>query len=220
MKFYKILNEKENHRGLQYKTGLNIDPVEFNPSGDCEPGGIYFASNDILAFFDYGPWIRDVTLPKDAHIYKNPGSPKKWKADKVILGERRRIDFKVIQELINEGADPKPYKSHALIWASGNGHLDIVKLLIDNGADPKALDSYALLLATRNMYLEIIKLLIDNGADPKANNSHALRLAAENKQLDFVKLLIPISDINEHVKQWINQYCKDQEIKDLVLNYK
>jgi len=151
MNFYKILNEKESHHNLQYKTGLNIDPLPFDPSGDCEPGGIYFASKDILAFLDYGSWIREVILPEDAMVYENPGSPKKLKADKVILGERRRIGIEVIQELINEGADPKPYKSHALIWASGNGHLDIVKLLIDNGADPKALDSYALLLATRNM---------------------------------------------------------------------
>ena len=35
MNYYKILNESENHQGLQYKTGLNIDPKPFNPSGDC-----------------------------------------------------------------------------------------------------------------------------------------------------------------------------------------
>lgn len=104
MKFYKILDETECHNGLQYKTGLNIDPIPFNPSGDCEPGGIYYAREDILYFLDYGPWIREVTLPDDARTYLNPRLPVKWKADKVILGERRRINDEVIEELLDEGA--------------------------------------------------------------------------------------------------------------------
>jgi len=40
MNFYKILNEEETHHGLKYQTGLNEDPLPFNPNGDCEPGGI------------------------------------------------------------------------------------------------------------------------------------------------------------------------------------
>ena len=58
MNYYKILNKKENHYGLQYQTGLNEDILEFNPSGDCTSGGIYFTREDIFAFLDYGPFIR------------------------------------------------------------------------------------------------------------------------------------------------------------------
>jgi hypothetical protein len=104
MNFYKILNENETHYKLQYQTGLNIDPVPFDPSGDCMPGGIYFSREDILSFLDYGPWIRKVTIPEDAQLYENPGEPKKWKADRVILGERERITIEVIKRLIEEGA--------------------------------------------------------------------------------------------------------------------
>jgi len=70
MNYYKILSKDEYHYDLQYKTGLNVDPKPFNPSGNCEPGGIYFSREDILAFLDYGPWIRKVTLPKDALVYE------------------------------------------------------------------------------------------------------------------------------------------------------
>ena len=49
MKYYKITNEEETHNNLKYKTGLNVDPLPFNPEGDCIKGGIYFASKDILA---------------------------------------------------------------------------------------------------------------------------------------------------------------------------
>jgi hypothetical protein len=38
----KLTNIEENHNGFQFNTGLNIDTVPFNPSGDCKPGGIYF----------------------------------------------------------------------------------------------------------------------------------------------------------------------------------
>jgi len=105
MKYYKILNKEENHHGLKYKTGLNVDPIPFNPEGSCKPGGMYYAQKDILAFLEYGPWIREVTLLSDSNIYKDPDPyPEKWKTDKFILGDRRRIDSDVIKELFYAGA--------------------------------------------------------------------------------------------------------------------
>ncbi|MDD4081770.1 MAG: ankyrin repeat domain-containing protein [Sphaerochaetaceae bacterium] len=159
MNYYKILNKEECHFGLQYKFGLNIDPKEFNPSGDCEPGGIYFSREDILAFLVHGPWIRKVTLPEDARVYENPGKPRKWKTDKVILGKKEKITAKVIKRLIDEGADPKTCGSWALRWAAMRGYLDIVKLLIPV-SDPKTNISEALRYAAENGHLEIVKLLI------------------------------------------------------------
>ncbi|MDD4083267.1 MAG: hypothetical protein PHD05_07805, partial [Sphaerochaetaceae bacterium] len=94
MDYYKILHKDEIHRDLHYTTGLNIDNIEFKPFGNCLSGGIYFSREDILAFLDYGPWIRKVTLPEDARVYENPSYPKKWKADKVILGKKEKITAK------------------------------------------------------------------------------------------------------------------------------
>jgi hypothetical protein len=177
MKFYKITNITECHSGLQYHTGLNVDILPFNPSGDCEPGGIYFSSKDILAFLDYGPWIREVIIPEDAQVYENPGFPKKWKADKVILGERRRITVDVVKELIEEGADPKADNSYALQLAAKYGHTEIVKLLIPV-SDPKACDNYALQLAAKYGHTEIVKLLIPV-SDPKIYNSYVISMCGE-----------------------------------------
>ena len=132
--YYKILNEEETHYGLKYHDGLNEDPLPFNPSGNCEPGGIYFSREDILAFLDYGPWIRKVTIPEGEPIYENPGSPKKWKAKRVILGPRRRINFQVIKELVEEGANIHVYNDYALRWAVEKDHLDVVKFLVKEGA--------------------------------------------------------------------------------------
>jgi len=244
MDYYKILNRHECHHGLQYNTGLNIDPVVFNPSGDCEPGGIYFSREDILYFLDYGPYIRKVTLPEDAKIYKNPGEPKKWKADKVILGEREEINLEVIKRLIDEGADPNIDNSYPLRWAVNNKYTDIVKLLIpvsnskiansqilrlavEHGyteivemlipvSDPKINDSSILKYATDYGHTNIVKLLIPV-SDPKADNSMALQRAALNGYTEIVKLLIPVSEINDDIIEFCKTYCHNQKLLDLII---
>jgi hypothetical protein len=189
MNFYKITNESENHRGMKYKTGLNVDILPFNPSGDCEPGGIYFAREDILAFLYYGHWIRKVTLPEDAQIYENIGEQKKWKADKIILGKPKRITAKVVERLIKEGADINADHGCALHWASENGHTEIVKLLLENGADIHADGDCALWLASSNGHTEVVKLLLEKGADIHADNDCALHWASKYRHTKIVKLL-------------------------------
>ena len=162
MNFYKILNEKENHNGYQYKTGLNIDSKPFQPSGDCESGGIYYAREDILAFLNYGCYLRKVTIPADAKVYENPGSPKKWKADRIILEERVEITPKVIQALIDEGADIHVDNDYAFRYASFNGHTEVVKVLLANGADIHADNDYAFRNASRYGHTEVVKVLQDH----------------------------------------------------------
>jgi len=75
MKYYKVVNSKLGHHGIFYKEGKNIDPLDFNPSGDCEEDGIYFTKEDIFSFWSYGDSIYEVT--PISKIYKNHGTPKK-----------------------------------------------------------------------------------------------------------------------------------------------
>ena len=189
MNFYKILNENETHHGLKYHDGLNEDPLPFNPSGDCEPGGIYFAREDILAFLYRGPWIRQVTLPEGEPIYENPGSPKKYKAKRVILGPKRRIDLQVIEELVEEGANIHIDYEFPLRWAAANGHLDVVKYLVEKGADIHINNEAPLRWAACYGHLDIVKFLVRKGADVCANNNEAIRLAAGNGYPKVVEYL-------------------------------
>ena len=191
MKFYKITNEDEHHNGLQYQDGLNVDPLPFSEDGDCVPGGIYFAREDILAFLNYGPWIREVTIPDDARMVENPGDPpRKWRADRVFLDPRRRIDVDVIQELLDQGANIHAYNGAALRWASIFGHLEVVRLLLDRGADIHTRNDEVLRGASEFGHLEVIRLLLDRGADIHAEDNHALRRASRNGHLEAVRLLL------------------------------
>jgi len=190
MEYYKIFNEKENHNGFQFKEGLNILEEEWNPSGNCTSGGFYIAKEDIFAFLNYGPWIRKITLPKDAMVYENPGSPKKYKADKIILGRKFKITLKMIEKLISKGADVHADDNAALKWASKNGHLKVVKFLISKGVDVHVDGNCALRWASLHGHLEIVKFLFSKGADVHAENSCSLQWASKNGHLEIVKLLI------------------------------
>ena len=189
MEFYKITNKNEIHYEMEYKTGLNVDIKPFNPFGNCETGGIYFSRKDILAFLEYGCWIRKVTLPKDEEIYENPGKIKKWKAHRVILGKRKKIDLEVIKKLVKEGADIHSNNDRALRWASSEGHFGVVKFLIEKGADIHADSDRALKWASSEGHLGIVRLLIEKGADIHSNNDYALIWASSKGHLGTVKFL-------------------------------
>src|SRR5579872_5531766 len=110
--YFKVTNENECHYDFQYKDGLNILP--FAKSESCVPGGLYFTNQEnISKFFNYGMYIRQVTIPLDAQIYKDTD---KWRADKIILGHRYTISEFIIK-----------YKIDAIDYAAENGHLKVIK---------------------------------------------------------------------------------------------
>lgn len=94
--FYRLTNKLEKHNNLQYKTGLNIDILPFNPTGTCSSGGMYFFSRkQLINFYCYTTdihYMRKVTFPDNARIYVEHN---KFKCDRFILGEKQ--DF-IIQD--------------------------------------------------------------------------------------------------------------------------
>ncbi len=77
-------------------------------------------------------------------------------------------------------------KDEALIWAAGNGYLEIVKYLIENDADIHAKDDEALKSASASGHLEIVKYLKEKGAD----NDEALKISSLFGHLPVVKYLV------------------------------
>ena len=91
--YYKVTNKNEYHHGFQYKDGLNILIGKFNdnPEASCVKGGFYFTDYDHLPkFFDYGVWIREITIPTNAKVVLDPAG-NKWRADKIIFGKKYSI---------------------------------------------------------------------------------------------------------------------------------
>ena len=83
--FVKVLRKDKTHHGFTYTVNKeNVDPIKFNPSGNCEPGGLY-ATLLVHAptFFELGQNVHKVTVPDDARIYID--SKKKIKVDRLFL---------------------------------------------------------------------------------------------------------------------------------------
>jgi len=158
MKFYKIVDCKTGHRGISYEEGENVDPLDFNPSGDCEGGGIYFAREDIFSFFEYGEDVYEATPVGE--VYENPGSPKKWKCKIVILRKiGKTSDLDVVKQLVEDGADIHSEDDYILRLACFNGNLKIAKYLAEQGANIHANDDEALYWARELADTKIINFL-------------------------------------------------------------
>lgn len=100
--FFRWMNRKKNHRGFQYKEGLNVDVLKFKPSGSCKQGGLYFASlSTIDKWRRYGECgsFHLIALPSDEIVYVD--GQDKFKVHSFILGPE--IDFeKFVYRLLEQ----------------------------------------------------------------------------------------------------------------------
>jgi len=189
MKYYKVVNSEDGHYGLFYKEGRNIDPVDFNPQGDCQPGGIYFSREDIFAFLTYGDKVYEVTPISE--IYENLGKPKKWKCKEINLkyiGET--YAFETIKHLVEDGANVNANNGELLCWASFHNDFELVKYLVDKGANVRVKDDIALRWSATKGHLEIVKYLIEHKSDIHSCKENALLSACQYGHLDVVKCLV------------------------------
>jgi hypothetical protein len=108
IQFVKLTNKNEIHRNIRYKTGLNVDPIQFNSSAACCPGGFHFCdSNNFVYWLVYVEipmyYIRNIIIPNDALVYIEIDSDDpvrtKMKTSKFILEEKTEI------KLMNEWFD-------------------------------------------------------------------------------------------------------------------
>jgi len=86
-RFYKFLNDDLIHYDFKYELGLNIDTKQFNPTGTCKGGGLYFCeeSKCHLYWDDYGEVkLAIIGIPDDALVYIEE---RKFKADRLIINE-------------------------------------------------------------------------------------------------------------------------------------
>ena len=120
-KFYKVTNKLENHRGLQYETGLIIDPKPLNTK-KYYGSGIHFCSEydlhkwilptgDFLMVdgikkwiedIDHKYYIREVKIPSDASICIIDKVPR---TNKLILEERTSIwnNYELCMKFLKKG---------------------------------------------------------------------------------------------------------------------
>lgn len=84
----------------------------------------------------------------------------------------------------------------ALVWASRQGRVEILRLLLDRGGDPNRAGGHAgwtpLMHAIHTRQLAAARLLLDRGADPRIGPSgnSALEMAALDDEVELVSRII------------------------------
>ena len=137
----------------------------------------------------------------------------------IILGEKLLLsDINSLKYLLDCGIDIFS-NQNALIWASYNGHFEIVKFLVENGTNANS--DWALRWASKNGHINIVRLLIESGADV---NSDELTLsdACSNGHYEIVRLLIEsgvdVHSCNNNALRSSLRYCneKHKNFKDRI----
>lgn len=142
-KFYKIINEKNNHNGMSYKYGWNVDILPFATDGECVPGGIYFTDErHILSWCDFGYTIREITVADDEPVYVGEG---KFRAHKVFMGKKQSLlDVQTLKSFITNDAHVSTVAlctAHYLIrHAARKGRTGVIKYLLTEVCNRKDSD--------------------------------------------------------------------------------
>ncbi len=106
----------------------------------------------------------------------------------------KKGDAAAVKELIAKGADVNaktPYGVTALLHATGQGHVEVVKILVQHKADPNIKDTFygqsPLTAATGKNKNEIITALIEAGANDAKD---VLRTAASAGTIELVRIVL------------------------------
>lgn len=136
--FYKIVRRDMKHHSMTYSLGLNVDKLKFNPTGSCQPGGLYFTDlNHLGTYHREGDLVAVIRIPKEALVYREPYGHE-WKADRFIIDRFESME---------------PY------WANRAFCLEAVKLRGLSLESVKAQTPELCLMAVRNygLALKIVK---------------------------------------------------------------
>jgi ankyrin repeat protein len=199
--WFKVLSydpqrQKFFRRQLEFSVNTNegdaevtVDPIEFNPCGECLPGGIYCASiNDIDRYCsgEFGDWVAKVSFPREH------------------LGVVTRFHLEAHKLKVNQLCiyQPLPMKDFLLQYAPQNSRLFMMAMLLDHVdvveqlvvLNPSCVDlyeNYVIRWACERGSLKLVRLLLNNPrVDPSALQQEALRMACDGCYIDVVKLLL------------------------------
>ncbi len=108
--------------------------------------------------------------------------------------------FEIVEFLVNEYTDGKAtdcFVGHA----ASNGDLKMVQFLVDRGANIHEEDDAAIRWASRRGYLSMVKYLVEKGADIRAKDDYAVKQAHVYQHWDVVDFLVENGAPKEYLKK-------------------
>ena len=112
-----------------------------------------------------------------------------YSKNRALMSASEEGHLEIVKYLVENGADVTVEDNFPVRSASEDGHLSVVKYLTEHGADITATNNFAVIHASRNGHLPVVKYLVEHGADITAQDNQAVRYASENAHLPVVKYL-------------------------------
>ena len=123
----------------------------------------------------------------------------------------------LVKDALSEGTDVHARDDYALRWASGNGHVEVVKVLLNAGANVHANNDWALRCASEIGHVEVVKVVLAADAHLHASNDYALRWASVNGHLEVVKVLLDagadVHAYDDEALQYASEYGHTEVVK-------
>ena len=116
-----------------------------------------------------------------------------WVSTNVLIWASFEGHLELVKYLVSLEVYTKADKNRAMKIASEYGRLEVVEYLVSKDANIKAEKNYAVRMASANGHLEVVKYLVSKDANIRADNNYALQSASINGHLDVVKYLFSLS---------------------------
>lgn len=112
--------------------------------------------------------------------------------DQQLIQAAENGNLEEVQRLMEMGADPSTDNNEAIVMATINGHLEIVRLLLsDSRVSSSVDDNRAIICASTNDRVEILRLLLQESQfDPSAYDNQAIMYAMFGDEKKAVSMLL------------------------------
>ncbi|GJJ75932.1 hypothetical protein EMPS_08290 [Entomortierella parvispora] len=108
-------------------------------------------------------------------------------------------DLRMVQLLLDYGANVHAFRENAAEMAAQKGHTEILRVLLQAGADMEVFAGGSLRTAAEEGAEEIVRTLCEYGADPMWGSCSALRKAANKGHDRILEILLDYgADVNIH----------------------
>lgn len=129
-------------------------------------------------------------------------------ADEVLAKASEYGQLHIVQYMLEtrtrfSKVDIKHCINYALLYASTNGHLDVVVYLMKNGGDPTEFYGDGIYNSALKGHFEIIKHFVESGIDVNVFNYSALRGAFKSDNLIMVEYLLKNIKLDEYQSEQV-----------------
>jgi hypothetical protein len=123
--FYKFISKNMIHHNFEYKLGLNVDIIPFDPNSCCRPGGLYFTTlKYIIDYYEHGSILAEIGIIDDSLIYID--DLQQFKANKFNITKLMKNEIDIIEIFQLAMKNGCKMNTNVCVNTAEHGHLEVL----------------------------------------------------------------------------------------------